>query len=228
VPLIEQGKLEGGAWLTAVDDGARLARKDGSTVARLGDQVRTVAVTAEAVVIEAVVLPLPELHDQLVDAASAALRAWLPRFRAAHPGPLDAVALYTDDGATTIRPAASTVAEREDRVALEPDLAGAMRWSVGEWSDDVAAPEFDRLCAQVRAHAQAHPGDLADFRATLHEAMMTALEDVDTHGLFDDERCARFVTITDSAAAADLERTSAARLNHRGEADAFLAYLARP
>lgn len=228
VPLIEQGKLEGGAWLTAVDDGARLARKDGSTVARLGDQVRTVAVTAEAVVIEAVVLPLPELHDQLVDAASAALRAWLPRFRAAHPGPLDAVALYTDDGATTIRPAASTVAEREDRVALDPDLAGAMRWSVGEWSDDVAASEFDRLCAQVRAHAQAHPGDLADFRATLHEAMMTALEDVDTHGLFDDERCARFVTITDSAAAADLERTSAARLNHRGEADAFLAYLARP
>ena len=231
VPLIEQGKLEGGAWLTVVDDGARLARKDGTTVCRLGDEVQVVAVAPEVVVIATVVKPLPEFHDEVVDAASAALRAWLPRFRAAHPGPLDAVALYTDDGALTVCPAASTVADQAARVAaLGPRKraeADDYRWSVGEWADDVAAPEFDVLCTRVRAQAQAHKDGFAAFRAMLHEAMMTALEDADTHGLFDGQRAARFVTITDSADAAGLERESAERLNHDGEAAALLAYLAR-
>jgi ribonuclease R len=51
VPLYEQGKLLGGAWLVVVDEGARLLRKDnGATVVRLGDEVEVAAVTAEAVV----------------------------------------------------------------------------------------------------------------------------------------------------------------------------------
>lgn len=52
VPLFEQGKLLGGAWLVVADEGARLLRKDnGNTVVRLGDEVEVRAVTAEAVVL---------------------------------------------------------------------------------------------------------------------------------------------------------------------------------
>ena len=61
----------------------------------------------------------------------------------------------------------------------------------------------------------------------LHEALQTALEDADTHGLFDGETCARFVTIADSPDGPPLTRASAARLNHRGEADSLVAYLDR-
>jgi hypothetical protein len=51
VPLFEQGKQLGGAWLVVVDEGARLLRKDnGATVCRLGDEVHVRAATAEAVV----------------------------------------------------------------------------------------------------------------------------------------------------------------------------------
>lgn len=229
-PLVEQGKHKGAGWLSIVDDGARLVRKDdGAVVCRLGDEVHVVATGPEAVVIDAVVLPLAELHDHLVDAASAALRRWLPRFRAAHPGPLDAVALYTDDGAMTICPAASTTADLKARIAaLAPRQradADAARFEVGEWADDVDAPEFDAVCDEVRTQARAHAGDFTAFRAIVHEAMMTALEDVDTHGAFDDDRCVRFVTITDSAGAHDLARESAERLNHRGEEADLLAYL---
>jgi ribonuclease R len=52
VPLFEQGKQLGGAWLTVVDEGARLVRKDsGDTVCRLGDAIHVRAVGPDAVVI---------------------------------------------------------------------------------------------------------------------------------------------------------------------------------
>jgi hypothetical protein len=231
VPLIEQGKLERGAWLTVVDDGARLARKDGTTVCRLGDEVQVAAVTPEAVVIATVVKPLPELHDELIDQVSAAVRAWLPRFRAAHPGPLDAVALITDAAGTTIRAAASTIAEREARLGAltARDRRGLdrARWAVDAWSRDVALDEFEGVAALAASQARAHADGADDFIDMLHEALQTALEDADTHGLFDGETCARFVTIADSPDGPPLTRASAARLNHRGEADSLVAYLDR-
>lgn len=231
VPLIEQGKLERGAWLTVIDDGARLARKDGTTVCRLGDEVQVAAVTPEAVVIATVVKPLPELHDELIDQASAALRAWLPRFRAAHPGPLDAVALITDAAGATVRAAASTIAEREARLgalaARDRRAVDRARWAVDGWSRDVALEEFEGVAALAASQARAHRDRAGDFADMLHEALMTALEDADTHGLFDGETCARFVTIADSPDGAALMRDAAGRLNHRGEADSLVAYLAR-
>ncbi len=228
VPLAEQGKLEGGAWLTSVEDGARLTRKDGSTVCRLGDEVQVVACGADAVVIDVVVKPLPELHDELIDAASAALRAWLPRYRQDHPGQLDAVALVTDVAGTTLGPAASTVT---DRVARQVAAVGGdeARWAVDHWALDDDPHEFDAVTALVDAQARAHADRSDEFVAMLHEAMMTALEDADTHGLFDGQRVVRFVTVRDgdAADAAALVRTSAERLNHQGEADELLADLGR-
>ena len=226
VPLAEQGKLEGGAWLTSVEDGARLTRKDGSTVCRLGDEVQVVAVGADAVVIDVVVKPLPELHDELIDAASAALRAWLPRYRQEHPGPLDEEALVTDAAGTTLAPAASTLADREARqLAAGKGQLERVRWAVDGWAHDDDAHEFDAVAALVVAQARAHADRSDEFVAMLHEAMMTALEDADTHGLFDGEHCAQFITARDGADAAAVERTSALRLNHQDEAEDLLAYL---
>jgi ribonuclease R len=52
VPLYEQGKQMGGAWLAVVDEGARLIRKDNAeTVCRLGDEVKVRAVAPDAVVL---------------------------------------------------------------------------------------------------------------------------------------------------------------------------------
>ena len=77
------------------------------------------------------------------------------------------------------------------------------------------------------SQARAHRDRAGDFVDMLHEALMTALEDADTHGLFDGETCARFVTIADSPDGAALARDAATRLNHRGEADSLVAYLDR-
>lgn len=52
VPMAEQGKVEGGAWLVVVDEGARLVReRDHDTVCRLGDAVHVRAIDGGAVVI---------------------------------------------------------------------------------------------------------------------------------------------------------------------------------
>jgi len=52
VPFREQGTAEGGLWLERVDDGARLAVKNGGeTICALGDEVSVRAVGEGAVVI---------------------------------------------------------------------------------------------------------------------------------------------------------------------------------
>ncbi|MEZ4401350.1 MAG: RNB domain-containing ribonuclease [Kofleriaceae bacterium] len=208
-PLFEQGKHQGGGWLTVVDDGARLVKKDGTLVCRLGDEVAVVAATAEAVVVDAVIVPPGELHDQLADRASAALQAWLPRFRAAHPGPLDGVALVLDRRANAVRAAAAV------RAANPPEPGD--RWDTDGWPADVAAPEFEELTRFLQAQGRADG-------ATVDDALMTALEDADTCGLFDHEQAVRFVT-TFGSDAERVTRASAVRLNHQGEADALLAHL---
>ncbi len=237
VSLFAQGKQEGGAWLVVTDDGTRLARQsDDATIVRLGDLVR-VRAEATAVVVTDVAVPLHELGNALIDRASAAIREWLPRFRAAHPQPPYAIALVTDAGARSIRPAASTpadlVAALADDPKAPPAVVNSYRWSTNEWpNDDAAGPAFDELTAFVRAQADLHGDELPAFRAVVHESMIAALEDAATHGAFDDLTVALFATIADTALdrpgpGPALIRASAARLDHRGEADALLAILAR-
>ncbi len=215
VSLFAQGKHEGGAWLTVTDDGTRLARRDDATIVRLGDRVRVRVESENVVVVTDVAVPLAELGDQLIDRASAALRDWLPRFRARHAQPPYAVALVTDPAATAIRPAA----------AVTPPAKGD-RWSPRAWPhDEPAGPGFDELAELLRVQADLHDEEPAAFRATVHEAMITALEDAATHGLFDGLTVTVFATVTEGADAAALIRASAPRLNHRGEADALVAVL---
>jgi ribonuclease R len=237
VPLFAQGKQEGGAWLVVTDDGTRLVRKqEGATVARLGDLVRVRVEDDGAVVVTDVAIPLAELGNLIIDRASEALREWLPRFRARHPAPPYAIALVADPAATAIHPAASTPADLDAALADDPRAptaaVDAYRWSPGEWPDDVDdGPGFAALAALCAQQAALHGEEQVAYRAVVHEAMVGALEDAATHGLFDDLRVAVFATLTDAAgagpAAAALARASAARLNHRGEADDLLAALDR-
>lgn len=233
VALFAQGKQEGGAWLLVTDEGTRLVRKqDGVTVARLGDLVRVRTEDDGAVVVTDVAIPLHELGNLLIDRASDALREWLPRFRARHPAPPYAIALVTDPAASWMEAAASTAADLDARLADDPRappaVADAYRWSPGEWPDDVErGPAFAELSALLAQQADLHGEEQAAYRATVREAMIGALEDAATHGLFDELEAAIFATVTQGPDAAPLVRASAARLDHRGEADALLAALDR-
>lgn len=236
VSLFAQGKHEGGAWLVVTDDGTRLARQsDDATIVRLGDLVR-VRAEATGVVVTDVAMPLHELGNALIDRTSAAVRAWLPHFRAKHPHPPYAIALVVDPAVRWVRPAASTPADLAAALADDPKAPSAVvdayRWSTNEWPTDVAAgAAFDELAAFLRLQAELHGEELAAFRATVHESMIAALEDAATQGAFDGLTVTVFATVADTALdrpgpGPDLIRASAARLNHRGEAAALLATLA--
>ena len=233
VSLFAQGKQEGGAWLQVTDEGTRLVRKQGgATIARLGDLVRVRAEDEGAVVVTDVAIPLHELGNALIDRISDALREWLPRFRERHRAPPYAIALVTDPAASWIEPAASTPDELAARLADDPNappaVRDAYRWSPGEWPDDVErGPAFDELSALLAQQASLHVEEQAGYRATVREAMVGALEDAATHGLFDELRAAVFATVTQGPDATTLARTSARRLNHRGEADDLLDLLDR-
>ena len=241
VPLFAQGKHEGGAWLIVTDDGTRLVRRnDDTTIVRLGDLVRVRAEAEGLVVVTDVAIPLAELGDQLIDRASAGLREWLPRFRAAHPAPPYAIALVTDPEARSIRPAAITPADLNAALAADPEAppadVDAYRWSPGEWPDDVAdGARFDDLHALLEAQAELHAEELPAFVRTVHEAMIGALEDATTQGAFDDVHATIFATVTSGprswAEAGDagpgLIRASAPRLNHHSEAIELIASLDR-
>ncbi len=231
VPLFAQGKHEGGAWLLVTDDGTRLARKDDDvTIARLGDLVQVRAESDSVVVVTDAAVPLRELGELLIDRISAATVEWLPRFRARHPQPPYAVALVVDAAGASVRPAASTPADLARALAADPEAPPEAiddyRWSPGEWQGDVAdGPAFAELSALLRSQAALHRDDAAGFRATVHEAVIAGLEDAATRGLFDGLSPAVFVTAVDGEGGDALIRTSAARLNHRGEADPLLARL---
>ncbi|HVV82256.1 MAG TPA: RNB domain-containing ribonuclease [Kofleriaceae bacterium] len=218
VSLFSQGKQEGGAWLVVTDDGTRLVRRDDdSTIVRLGDLARVRTDDHGAPVVTDVATPLHELGEQLIDRISAALRDWLPRFRAAHPQPPYAVALVVDREATAVFPAAATAAD---------GAARADRWNPARWPDDVAdGPAFAELAAHLRTQAELHAVEAAAYTATVHEAMIGALEDAATQGLFDGIAPVVFATASGGPAAAALVRASVPRLNHHGEAADLLASL---
>lgn len=214
VPLAEQGKREGG-WLEIIDDGARLVCKAAAAasstpdiVCRLGDAVRVTAITAEAVVIDAVELTLSELHDAIADRASDALVGWLGRLRARQP--VAAIALVTDPNGSAIAPAATPL---------------SAPWEVSTWQLDRSAGEFASLARLIGAQSAIHSGTdrFADYLAAVHDGLMSALEDADTRGAFDGPTgatpIARLVSIEGGGPSARLlEQQSAERLNRHGEA----------
>jgi ribonuclease R len=233
VTLFAQGKHEGGHWLVVADDGTRLVRRqDGGTIARLGDLVRVRTADDGTVIVTDVAIPLHELGNTLIDRASAALREWLPRYRERHRAPPYAIALVTDPAATWLRPAASTPPDLEAALAGDPEAppaaVDAYRWSPGEWRDDVeAGPAFAELSALLAQQAELHREEQTDYRRAVFEAMIAALEDAATQGLFDDLQATIFATVTEGPDAAQVARASAVRLNHRGEDAELLAALER-
>lgn len=155
--------------------------------------------------------------SQLTERVAAAIAEWYARFRAAH-GPAYAVAVFSDDGAMTICPAANT----DPAVPTDPDPADPApitgdpdeldRWYVGEWPERIADGEaFAAICASLREALERFA--FAELRPVVYEGMVEGLARARDHGAFGEPQPILFASISDSADATDLERASAIRLN---------------
>ena len=159
-----------------------------------------------------------------------------------------AFALYTDDGAMTVEPAANSE-ESFDRKAggeADPAMRSYYRWATGEWAYEAAGgghfdAVYDLLNAPDRDGGDGEAGPAGDggpeefeedeafaaFKGHLIEAMTGALGDLDAVGFFGsgDERrkMALFVSISDSDEATQVENESARRLNPDPVYQQFLA-----
>ena len=154
--------------------------------------------------------------------------------RKAHPGEtFYAFALYTDDGAMTIIPAANS--EEGFRRAAEkygyskPDQLAWIRWSTAEWAYEAAGGEhFDAAHEQLNLpNRDTGPEDkFVHFLGNLIESMVGALKDLDDEGFFGEgeasEAVTLFVTISDSDLADAIEERSSRELNPRPVHKRFL------
>ncbi len=161
------------------------------------------------------------------DVRAAAERALKELRKKAGKEPLYAFALYSDDDAMTLIPAANTesglraCAERYGFTTAK-QIDGSLRWSTAEWAyEGVGADrQFNEICEHLARFATGDwpvAGGHRRFRKQVYEAAIGALEDLDADGAFgrgkDRERLTLFVTISDSDVAPKLERASAKRLN---------------
>jgi hypothetical protein len=171
------------------------------------------------------------------DIARAAERAFT-ELKARHRGEhFYAFALYTDDGAQTVVPAANS----EEGFARKLALSGAdeteyphYRWSTGEWLYDAVGDEHFRGISDRLNAPGAAPSEEEDpsgeafgaFKQGLLDAMTGALSDLEARGFFGKgavrEQVTLFASISDSDDAEEAENASARRLNPAPVLAAFL------
>ncbi len=163
-----------------------------------------------------------KLRRDVLEAARAALADIRAK---AGDDPLYAFALYSDDDAGTIIPAANTergLASKAkyygDRVELQ-----YLRWGTAEWEYEgrPGANHFnsicDRLLSLAMSDAVPRGKGFVAHRWHVYEVAIKALEDLDREGVFGVGKARQemtvFCTISDSNDARRLERESARRLN---------------
>ena len=160
-----------------------------------------------------------ELEDDVYQAASAAFT----ELQTAHPDEqFYAFALYTDSGAMTICPAASSHEALARKFAKEgidaaDDDAPYYTWSTSEWPYEAWEDEhFNDICTRLRESLESeedHEHFLAQVFQTMTNAMARVRDDgVFTHGKSGDAPVL-FVTLTDDEQAEAVEDASAKTLN---------------
>lgn len=177
--------------------------------------------------------------------AQAARRAFL-QVRAAHPDEaFYAFALYTDDDAMGVSPAANTEEAYQRRVERyqsdesymqflkEHDIAFNpfnYRWGTPEWAyehdgQDQFQAVSERLDA-VTGSGEMTLEEYEEFKGAVLAAMLLGLKDLDAEGTFGDgperARITLFCSLSDSATAGWFEEESARRLNPPAVYDVFL------
>lgn len=136
----------------------------------------------------------------LVEQICAAIAVWYPQFVAVRGTPY-AFALYTDDGALTVVPAAN----------VEADAVPELRFEVGEWPElAVPGDPFDAICTRLREDPR---DDFPRFKQAVLDAMVDALALAKERGVFGTAPPVLFASISDSERAEALETSSRARLN---------------
>lgn len=148
---------------------------------------------------------------------------------------LYAFALYTDDDAMTVLPAANTeraLAARAEGYGFttEQEIDRELRWSVGEWGlEGVGRTHFSDICSHLAVFAtgtRTVKGGKRRFRKGVHEAAIGALEELEAKGAFgagvSRERLTVFVSISDSDEATRLELASVRRLNPKRARERFM------
>ncbi|HZN66471.1 MAG TPA: DUF4303 domain-containing protein, partial [Tepidisphaeraceae bacterium] len=143
--------------------------------------------------------------DQLLKKVTDAARKAFTSLTKSHPDEtFYAFALYTDESAMTIIPAATSEESIERRLGgygkLSPQSRKAMRWSTGEWAyESVGADrEFDSICKTLAKGGYYDPDDDEAHRAhfsAVFETMVRALEALDKEGLFGKGKAREQVTL---------------------------------
>ena len=131
-----------------------------------------------------------------------------------------AFALYTDDGAMTVEPAANSEEgfERQAEHGGE-DEACYYRWGTAEWAYEAGAQgtSFEKVYKALNPPDRCEDDDFGPFCEELHAAMIGALADLDGEGFFgsgkDRERVTLFISISDSEDLERIEDESAKALN---------------
>ena len=151
-----------------------------------------------------------------------------------HPGErFYAFALYTDDGAMTVEPAANSEEALEssaEEYDESPDT-GWLRWGTAEWAYEGEGGDhfndvYDALNVK-NPYDNKDPKAFGVFKQNLFETMILALKSLDDEGFFgtgkDREAVTLFCSVSDSEDAEDLEDQSAKRLNSKAVYKRFKA-----
>ena len=96
------------------------------------------------------------LEKDIYEAAKTAFGELVAR---SHPEPLCAFALYSDEGATTVCPAANTAVHLAKTQKANPDYAADYKFSPAEWAyESVGADEqFNAICRHLSARLDEEP-----------------------------------------------------------------------
>jgi hypothetical protein len=170
------------------------------------------------------------VRDEIKDAARQAFEA----VRANHPGEqFYTFALYSDESAMTIVPAANSEEALQRQVRADGSSAPAwLRWSTGEWAYEGEGSEhFDSVSRRINVderYEESEPGAFEAFRDNVYAAMVQALGDLDAEGFFGEGEAREAVTLFCSVTDADenleqLDNESARQLNPAAVYEKFAA-----
>ena len=140
-------------------------------------------------------------------------------------------ALYSDEGAMTVCPAANTLAHL---AAQPPEDQQYAKFEPAEWTYEMrgAAAQFDELSRQLRTHVLNETLEVAafeQFRQQLYATCVAVLDELRQQRFFD-QAAGREVFLLFSVSDSDTPATELAQLaqqlNHNAYRDEYLAWLA--
>jgi hypothetical protein len=160
------------------------------------------------------------LRSEVKEAAQRAFET----VRANHPDEqFYGFALYSDESAMTIVPAANSEEALESKAQKDGCLPvpSWLRWGTGEWSYESEGAEHFNIATQMingeDRYDEAEPEAFETFRNKVFATMVEALGDLDATGFFGTgtqrEAVTLFCSISDSDEAEEFENESARQLN---------------